>query len=200
MPRIKVKDPKSGSVVVLDQIRQPLFDTITLDDSSTLLGIKSFFTQVQNKSEFETNLRANGQLEQSVSFRVQGLAMDAQTVENTPATINDLFLAKMMEHSSLKFRVGEKYYWEGPMRFATGRISTVHELGGTDAVAYHASQFGKPAVAGIILAKKDSIDIPPLQSFRVDWNTQELAGVTIKANTDIKFVCSLKGLLRRPVQ
>lgn len=202
MPRVKVKDPRSGAVVVLDQIRQPIFDTITLDDSSTINTTRQFFSAVQGKASYLTNLRQNNLLEQSVSFRVQGLAIDAHTVSDDDGTLSNAgFLQKMMEHSAIRLRIGEKLYWEGPMRFATGRVHAFHEKDNSAAATvYNFEQYGAPAVAGIILAKKDSIDVPPLQSFRVEWETTDLSGTTVVANNDIKFVCSLKGLLRRPVQ
>lgn len=202
MPRIKVRDAKSGQIVVLDQIRQPLFDTVKIDDGSTINETKEFFSSVQGKKEYETNLRQNNLLEQAVSFRVQGLAIDAHTVSDDDGTLsNSLFLAKFMENTGLKLRIGEKVYWEGPMRFATGRVCTSHQKDGSAAPqVFNYSQYGACAVAGIILAGKDSIDIPPLQSFRVKMETADLAGITVKANNAINFVCSLKGLLRRPVQ
>lgn len=203
MPRVKVRDAKSGQVVVLDQIRQPLFDTIQLTDGSTLNETKEFFSNVQGKKPYQTNLRQNNLLEQSVSYRVQGLAIDAHTISDDDGSLsNSIFLPKFMEKTSLKLRIGEKLYWEGPMRYATGRVDVSHANGGAAATdQFHFSQFGSPAVAGIVLAGKDAIDIPPLQSFRVEMTTADLAGaIAVAANNPIEVVCGLKGLLRRPVQ
>lgn len=180
---------------LLDQIRQPLFDTIELDENSVLNKTRKFFTDIQEKSSYQTNMRVNGQLENTVSFQCQGLAVDAQ---NT-APANETILAKIMEHSAIAFRVGEKFYWEGPLRFACGRLNYQSAVAGGTDVERHYTSYGVPAVAGVIFARNNPVNISSQQNFSVNWEIADLTA-TLGAGTTIKFVCSLKGILRRPVQ
>jgi hypothetical protein len=158
--------------------------------------VREFFSSVQGKGKSLTNLRQNNLLETAVSFRIVGLAIDAQN--DVAGNMRSLTL--IQEHSALELRVGEKLYWEGPIRFATGRL--YEELGGSADVY---QQFGFPAVQGISLQGRHVVDVNPLQSFRVKFTTEgmtagEETAATPDADTKIRFVCSLKGILRRPVQ
>ena len=101
----------------------------------------------------------------------------------------------------MSLRVGEKVYWEGNGTYAMGRVDA--SFGG-NLTATH-QKLGFSAVQPVILTGKHVIDIPPLQSFQVDWNCSgmsaaEIALATPAANTKLRYLCSLKGLLRRPVQ
>jgi len=179
-----------------DEIREPLYDTIDLTAGAVTSG-GVFFQDVQGKSLVQTNLNQSKQLQTAVSFRVQGMAVDAQ---NSYAA-NEQVLPLVLEQSSLKLKIGEKDYWSGPMRFAAGRIWS-DVAGKTDAVY---SQHGAAAVAAIILTGKHVVDINPLQSFEVTWSIDpftaaEQAIATVAADTKLRYVCSLKGLKRRPVQ
>ena len=199
MPVVKVQTAE-GKVVKLDQIRQPIFDTIVLNSTSTLNGVKKFFDTVQGKAAYLTNLKRNSSFEKNVSYRVQGLALDANIVSNTAAALNELFLPRFIERTALTLKIGEKNYWEGSARYASGRLNVFHAITGTTAAGFHFAQMGAPAVAGIVLSGKDAIDIPELQTFYVDMLTTDFAGVTIPAGVEILIACSLKGLMRRPVQ
>lgn len=179
-----------------DEIREPVYDTIDLTAGAITEGTRSFYSAVQGKGISLSNLRQNNLLETAVSFRVQGIAIDTQNFRDANVLVVPLFL----EHSALRFRVGEKVYWEGPLRFAAGRIWS--DVAGV-ADALH-QQHGMSAVASIILTGKHVIDINPLQSFQVDMITEafgaEAGDATIAASTKLRYVCSLKGLKRRPVQ
>ena len=145
-------------------------------------------------------------LETAVSFRVQGLAIDAQSFYSQ----NVVALPVILENSSMRLRIGEKDYWEGPMSFLSGRIEAAFAAATTVAattIDHVYQKFGSSAVQPVILTGKHSVDINPLQSFFFEWvidqadlSAGEIASATPAAATNLKFTASLKGLLRRPVQ
>jgi hypothetical protein len=181
-----------------DEVRIPLYDTITIGAAESPIATRYFFQTVTGKSKAQTNLKQNSQLETAVSFRCQGVALDAQNLY----WANRSALPLIQENSSLRLRVGEKDYWEGPMTFLSGRIR--HEADSFDTnVAYQ--HFGLEAVQPVILKGKHVVDINPLQSFFIEWicsgmTAAEITASTPAAGTQLKFLASLKGLLRRPVQ
>jgi hypothetical protein len=189
-----------------DEIRVPLYDTVILQAAESPVGVRRFFSNVQGKSRARTNLRQNNLLETAVSYRIQGMALDSQNFYAANASA----LSIIMENSSLRLRVGEKDYWEGPMTFVAGRVkqnaaaATTVAATTIDRVLQH---FGDEAVQPVILQGKHVVDINPLQSFFVEWTLDpaditaaEIAASTPAAATNLKFQLSLKGLLRRPVQ
>lgn len=180
-----------------DEIRETVYDTIDITPTSTILATDRFFSDVQGKGKSLTNLRQNNLLETAVSYRIQGLALDAQNF----AVANVRVIPTILEHSALALTVGEKKYWEGPARFASGRMYS--DLGGLDTATFQSHGF--PAVAAVVLQGKHVIDINPLQTFFVEWIREgmtagEVTASTPAANTKVRYVCSLKGLKRRPVQ
>lgn len=201
MPIVRLAD---GSL--RDEIREPQFDTIDIINQASgaaQLGTRRFYQDVRTntdgsaKGEAETNLRQSNLLETAVSFRIQGLAVDAQNFRDG----NELVLPLIMEHSSTKLVVGEKTYWQGPMRYTAGRIRA-NFAGQADSLY---QQFGDASVVGTAMSGHHAIDIPPLQNFFVEWKLEgvpaaEQAALNPAANTKIRFVSSLKGLKRRPVQ
>lgn len=190
-----------------DEIRQTIYDTLDLVAGDSLAGTRNFFTSVTEaagvpKSVLKTNMKQPGSLETAVSFRVQGLAIDAQNSLAANATI----LPVIIQKSSLTLKIGVKDYWEGPLRFAAGRMLE-SGIAGTDlATGRVFQQFGWPAVQGIVFQGKHVVDINPLQNFRLQWQildqdlTAAEAALTIAVDTEMAIVGSLKGLLRRPVQ
>jgi len=190
-----------------DEIRQPLYDTYDVAAGETLAGTRNFFSSVTDagnipKSLLKTNLKQPGSLETAVSFRVQGLAFDAQNSLNANAAILPVILQK----SSLVLAVGVKTYWEGPARFAAGRMMESASIGTGIAAGTIFQQFGWAAIQPIVLQGKHVIDINPLQNFRVAWNidandlTATEQALAPAVGTEMPIVCALKGLLRRPVQ
>lgn len=188
-----------------DEIREPLFDTLDINNGDTIEGTREFFTSVQGKSTVLTNLTQNSQLPTAVSFRVQGLAIDVQNFR----LANFLCVPLILEHSGIQLKVGEKTYWNGPMRFVGGRIRS--DVAGTmsdTAVATSGlvyQQHGDASVATVALRGKHVVDINPLQNFSVSWliagmTAGEIAEAEPAADTKLRYVCSLKGLKRRPVQ
>lgn len=189
-----------------DEIRMPLYDTITIGASESPVGSRSFFANVQGKSAARTNLRQNNLLETAVSYRVQGMGLDCQNFYSS----NIAALPIIMENSSLVVRIGEKEYWKGPMTFLSGRISASYAAATTVAATsinnVH-QKFGDVAVQSIVLQGKHVIDINPLQSFTAKWDIDaadltaaEISAATPAASTNLKFIFSFKGLQRRPVQ
>ncbi len=189
-----------------DEVRQPLYDTITIGAAESPVGTRNFYSSVQGKSKARSNLRQNNLLETAVSYRVQGLGIDAQNFY----AANEKALPIIMENSSIQLKIGEKIYWEGPFTFISGRISAKFASATTVAATTldHVYQkFGEAAVASVVLQGKHCVDINPLQSFNALWNIDasdltagEITAATPAASTNMKFIFSLKGLLRRPVQ
>lgn len=190
-----------------DEIRQALYDTIDLAAGESLAGTRTFFTSVTEgagvpKSALKTNMRQPGSLETAVSFRVQGLTVDSQ---NSLAA-NAALLPVIIQKSSLVLKIGVKDYWQGPLRFAAGRMLE-SGIAGTDLAAGRVfQQFGWPAIQPIVFQGKHVVDINPLQNFNLTWQilAQDLttaeAALTVATGTELPVVASLKGLLRRPVQ
>ena len=188
-----------------DEVRQPLYDTIDIDAAEPATGTRSYFSDVQGKPRSLTNLTQNNLLETAKSFRCQGLAWDAQNFYEANAKA----LALIMEHSSLRFIVGEKDYLVLPGVFAAGRVeqnaAVAVPAAAPLAIERLHQKYGQGAVAAVVLTGKHVVDINPVQSFRVDWVVEgmtatEITATTPAANTKLRFTGSLKGLLRRPVQ
>lgn len=180
-----------------DEIREPLYDTIDLSAGAVTEGTRSFFQDIQGKDITQTNLRQSKSLETAVSFRIMGMAVDVHNFYGA----NERAMPLILEHSATRLKVGEKIYHETAMRFSAGRISS-DVAGKVDAVF---QQHGGSSVAAVILTGKHVVDINPLQSFQVDWilsgfSAAEQAIATLAADTKLRYVCSLKGLKRRPVQ
>lgn len=186
-----------------DEIRQPLYDTIVLAAASGAAGIRRFFQSNVTaagapKSLAQTNMEQPGSLPTATSFRIQGLAIDADNVADGNVNFLPLFLRK----SSVSLQVGVKNYWQSPLRYACGRMQV--DLSQAAAAIYQ--QYGWAAVQPVVFQGKHVVDVNPLQNFQIVWETATAdltaaeAALTVAANTDLVFVASLKGLLRRPVQ
>ena len=191
MPRVKL-----ANGALRDQIRQDLFDTVTQEIGASITGITKFFAQVQGKASYLTNLRQNNILENQVSYLVQGLGFDAHVF--APADFKVLPL--LVDHAAVKLRIGEKVYWEGPLRYIVGKINQ----DGAGSLTAYLAQFGSHDASKYALKGNDSIAIPPLQTFGMEL---EVAGYTAAEETAslpsinrINYVARLMGLLRRPVQ
>jgi hypothetical protein len=187
-----------------DEIRQAIYDQIRIGNADTVTGTRSFFSSVQGKPLSQSNLRQNNLLETAVSYRVQGLGFDAQ---NTVASNREV-LPFILDNSSLKVRIGEKIYWQGPLAFLAGRLEQ------EEAVAIYGQaaptvneklyqRFGDLVAAPVQLTGKHVVDINPLQSFSAEWVCDAdsvIATPTVANGTRIAFTFSFKGLMRRPVQ
>jgi hypothetical protein len=189
-----------------DEIRQPLYDVIDYLGGVSPIGTQTFFQSITGKDITQTNMRQAGALETAVSFRLQGMALDAQ---------NDVFANKrnlplIMEHSAITVHIGEKIYWKGPVTFMGGRLWQDSAMA-LDAQAAPAARevlyqrWGEVAVAPIVLLGKHVVDINPLQAFRADLLTSgmtaaEIGVATPEADTKLRMIFSFKGLQRRPVQ
>lgn len=187
-----------------DEIRQVVYDTITLDEDSVLTGDRSFFTDVQGKQLWQTNLRQNAMFEATVSYRVLGLAIDAQNIYAANAPV----LPLLMDHSSFSFRIAEKIYWQGSGVYATGRLHQFQAAATTaEATTINSvyQRYGHTAVQPVIFSGSHFVDIEALTNFSIAWvvsgmTAAEQALAVLAEDTRIQMRASLKGLQRRPVQ
>jgi hypothetical protein len=204
MTRVKLADGK-----LRDEVRQPMYDTIVILGGQSPIGIHTFFSAVQGKSINATNLRQNNMMESGVSYRVQGMGLDAQNLNVQNIDV----LSLIMKASGLKFRIGEKVYFTANLNQVCGRVDTVMSAcPGSNATVVEKAfgHLGAPSVAQIAFKGQYAIDIAPLQSFAVDMEVSSdatfglsgglVARATPAANTKVEFTLSLKGLMRRPVQ
>jgi len=193
-----------------DEIRMPLYDTIQQVTAESPVGTRVFFQDIQGKPLSWTNLRQPGSLETAVSYRIQGMAIDALNVYEG----NRRLLPLVVQFSSLRLHVGEKDYWNGPMNFAAGRVKQNAAVATTvpdTTEAFILQHFGDEAIQGIMFPGDHFVDINPLQNFFVEWvcgaggatyamSAAEIADATPDAGTRVLYMLSLKGLQRRPVQ
>ena len=193
MSRVKIQGP-NGQIVLLDQIRQDAFDTVTLDENSTINEEREFFSDIQGKAPYQTNLNQANLLEKNVSFLVMALQIDAQVTNPANAAI----LATLQEFSDLKLRIGERDFWKGAMRLATGKLEQESSTTVAD-TSFYLQQYGCATNNGVLFGK-DSHEIPSLFTFKVVMNSRTPVGTSIAAGTQVNLVCRLKGLQRRPVQ
>ncbi len=201
MPRVR-----EVGAELRDEIRQPLFDGIYISAAESPVGSREFFSNVQGKLPYLTNLRQNNLLEATVSFRLMGLVIDSQNWYEA----NRQALPLIMERSAVTLKIGEKNYWQANGLYVFGRLDQESAISTTVAATTEEriyQRYGDPAVQSVSLTGRHVVDIPPLQSFRVQWaidaaamNAAEIAAATPAANTRLLFLCSLKGLQRRPVQ
>lgn len=200
-----------------DEIRQPLYDTLSVAGTGVTAGSipslltgttpnafdgAQFFSNIQGKFRWQTNMLQANLLQTAVSFRMQGMAIDAQYAQSDTVLANAKsgFLPAVQDFGSLRLRIGEKDYWEGPLGYLMGRV-----ISNAGSAAYQHA--GQPAVQGIILAGRHVVDINPLQAFFAELSVDVPASIATAAIADllatndvVNLKMSLKGLLRRPVQ
>lgn len=190
-----------GGVALRDQIKQPIYDSLDITSTSVVTEERSFFSNTQGKSLVQSNLRGNGSLERNKSFRIMGIQVDA--VSNDPAKTE--LLALYSTYSFCQLWLAEKQYWESPLRFLTGKISHHSALaGGTDAKDAYV-QLGDAGCNPVMFHGEQCLDIGPLTNFYMVWKVEgaaagQITKMTPSADYPIRFVASLKGILRRPVQ
>jgi hypothetical protein len=190
-----------------DEIRMPLYDTKQKGDANalTINTTETYFSDVMNQPRWRTNLRQNNLLETAVSYRVMGLALDAQYAARS-AGLFPRALPLIMDYSSLRVRIGEKDYWEGATTYACGRLdqNAAIDAGGAGALNVVFQKAGAQAVQAVIWSGRHVVDINPLQSFAVFLTTDvpaaEVASCILNAGEFINLKFSFKGLMRRPVQ
>lgn len=199
-----------------DEIRQPIYDTLSIAGTAALfpgqvagftpndLDGQQFFSNIQGKARWQTNMLQANLLQTAVSFRMQGMAIDGQYAQQESAAPKTGFLPAVQDFGSLRLRIGEKDYWEGPLGYLMGRL-----ISNAGTLAYQHA--GQPAVQGIILAGRHVVDINPLQAFfaelSIDVPTLINTSAAVALNVApaavqdvVNLKMSLKGLLRRPVQ
>lgn len=214
-----------------DEIRQPLYDTLTLASAATTADIgpgvvgtspndlsnEQYFSAVQGKQKWQSNLRQNNMLETAVSYRLQGMALDAQYMNfNTTGVagspILQALLPAVQDFGSVRVRIGEKDYWEGPMAYLMGRIEQNGSIASNFAAPAAAQtgflyqRAGSTAVQGIILSGRHVVDINPLQSFfaavtmTIPTTINSASNIAAGSSDVVNLKFSFKGLQRRPVQ
>lgn len=220
-----------------DEIRQPLFSSVSLAGSAIAadpafsgnvqgnnansLDQYKFFSFVSGAAQWQTNLRQPNLLETAVSYRVQGMALDADYVNETVDAQSPGLLPLIQNFGSIAVQIGEKQYWQGPLTYLLGRIvqngsiSTISAAGGLPVAptsyGFMYQHAGQPAVQGVILSGRHVVDINPLQTFYalismdapVATNTSTSLAVAPGSgaiNDYLNLTFSFKGLQRRPVQ
>ncbi len=196
-----------------DEIRQPAYDTITLAAADGLAGVRRFFQSNVDvngnpKSLAQSNMEQPGSFPTATSYLMQGLCIDSDNQSLTAATATNLnILPVLARKSSVSLQIGVKNYWQSPLRLACGRMSNefATAVGAVPLFAGY-QQYGWAAIQPIVFQGKHVVEINPLQNFSIAWQclasdlTTAEAALTVAANTDLVFLASLKGLLRRPVQ
>jgi hypothetical protein len=190
-----------------DEVRYPLIDGRQIEDGTDPSGAYSYFSSVQGKPDYLTNLGQNNILPQGVSFRIMGLAFDMQNLNPKRKTL----LSTLLDHTSVRLRVGEKDYLKAPLLFVAGRLEqnaacSTGTATTTDIEHLH-QKFGTAIGLPILLSGKHVVDIAPLQNFSVETITSGITAAELASLTTTPVVglhniihCSLKGLMRRPVQ
>lgn len=196
---------------IRDEIRQPLYSTVDLNAGASVAGVYNFFSSIVTPAGVpqtiaKTNMTTPGQLQTAVSFRVQGLALDAMNYVQGPAFGNNPYIiTTILNRGGAQLNVGVKTYWQSPARFAAGRM-TEYGVGGSQVDASLLQQYGWAAVQPVVFQGRHVIDINPLQNFlfQLSVSAQDLTvsetALTVDQGTIISLVASLKGLQRRPVQ
>lgn len=193
MSRVKIQG-QSGKSVLLDQIRESIFDTVTLTNAGGSNGTREFFSDIQGKQRWQTNLNQANLLEKNVSFKIMSMCLIAHTL----TFANKAYLAAFLEKTSARLQIGERDFWKGSTRFMAGGVYNEAAIaGGTDREHVY-TQLGTPAKHGVMFGK-DAHEIPSLFTFKVVMETLGVVA-TPDAGEDISLICKLDGLKRRPVQ
>lgn len=190
-----------------DEVRYPLIDGREYQDGTDPSGSYDFFSQVQGKGRYLTNLQQNSILPQGNSFRIMGISFNMQNAN--PARRN--LLTWLQEKSSIELWVGEKKYFDSPLLFVAGRLEQNYAVSAgsaTTALTERLHQkFGTAVGAPVLLSGKHVVDISPLQQFYIRHNCNalsaqqiaELTAAPVAGFSNVLYAC-LSGLLRRPVQ
>lgn len=187
-----------GQQAIRDQIREPIYDTIIIGASENPSSQQYvFFENVQGKGKHLTNLRQPKLLEGQVSFLIDKVSIEVQN----HVAANSKVAPIIIEHASAKLRIGEKDYYEAPMRFLTGGLYVED----ADPTKHYSHSKSMGSSCGLILKGEDRLAIAPLQSFELQMNVSPIAAAlqasaTPVADSDVRFVCKLQGMKRRPVQ
>lgn len=190
-----------GGVALRDQIKQPLYDTQEITNTSSVTAERQFFANTQGKPISLSNLKGNGSLERNKSFRIMGLQMDATSSDPAKTELLSLY----SNYSYVQLWVAEKQYWESPLRFISSRIRHAVALAGTTDASNAFVQFGDAGQSALSFHNTQALDIGPLTNFYLVWKAEVsdaaiIAKMTPSADYPVRFVASLKGILRRPVQ
>lgn len=183
---------RSGKKKALDQIRERIFDTETYGAAASVNGTRQFFSNIQNKLAWQTNLKQANFLEKDVSFKVLSLALKANVGFG-----DKILLPELIEKSALAFSISDRDFWKGSARFAAGGITGLCEYSGGGAITDYAYlQLGQPTEHGVFFGKEYFHHIPSQYSFKVEITA---TGVVAQPVVDLNLQCVLDGLRRRPM-
>jgi len=190
-----------GGLGIRDQIKQPLYDTLDITSASSVVEERQFFSNTQGKSLVQSNLRGNGVLERNKSFRIMGIQVDASCSDPEKTELLSLY----SNYSFVQLWLAEKQYWESPLRFVSGKIRHAVALAGATDAANAYVQFGDAGCNPVMFQGTQALDIGPLTNFYLLWKVEgaaagQITKMTPSVDQPVRFVASLKGLLRRPVQ
>ena len=186
----------------LDEVKQHLYDTIDLTSSSVVTEERRFFSSAQGKTLSLSNLRGNGALERNKSFKIYGIQVDAHCSDPARKELLALYSA----YSYIDLWIGEKSYFTAPLRHAVGKIShSVAMAGGTTLTEDAFVQYGAAGANPITFQAPHAQEIGSQISFHMIWKAENItsaleAKMKPSAGETVRFVASLKGVLRRPVQ
>lgn len=181
--------------------------TVQTNCAPNLLDQYQFFSQSSGEAQWQTNLTQNGSLQTAVSFRVQGMAMDASYINNEVLSVNQSFLQNLQAYSSVRVHIGEKDYWTGPSQYLMGRIvqdgAVAYIEGATPPAAatlagFVAQHAGQPAVQGVVLSGRHVVDINPLQAFYALLSVDVPAYINSICNLDSPANLPLVGAVGGP--
>lgn len=186
---------------IRDQIKQPLYDSLDITSTSSIVEARQFFANTQGKTLVQSNLRGNGVLERNKSFRIMGIELNASCSDPDKTELLSLY----SNYSYVQLWLAEKQYWESPLRFVTGKIQQDVALAGSTDAKSSFVQFGGATCNPVMFQGVQALDIGPLTNFylvfQVDGvSASQIAQMTPSAGQPVRFVAQLKGLLRRPVQ
>lgn len=191
---------RAGLVAIRDQIRQPLYDSITFfnnaDQNIPFIGTQQFFTNIQGKTLDETNMTLSGQLETKTSFLVQGVQFNAQNFYTDNAGI----LPILIDNSSISLEVTEKQYLEVPLDYVAGKLDAWRQ---PDSYVSLGAAFGN----AIVYDPFTVFTLEPNQSFRVDWTVETPSALQaavleagIAVDSSLRVYAMILGIQRRRVQ
>lgn len=189
--RVQIQTP-NGKKVLLDQIRESIYDTITIANGDTINTTREFFSNIQGKKLWQTNLNQANLLEKNVSFKILSMNL----VSHALTYANKDFLPSFIQKTSLRLQIGDRDMWKGSAREAAGDVSVMTNLAGDTDREHVYAQLGTPCKHGVVFGK-DAHEIPSLFTFKVIAETSDVAA-TVDAGESLDFQMRLYGLKRRP--
>ena len=221
MATLQIKG-SGGIQIVLDEIMQPLVDSVDLvnsasdvaqSGSATIVAASGlsvasylFFSAPAGKPLSQANVPGNGQgLPYLNSFEIHGIDFRGQGFY----VGNKLGLLPIIaEKSSLTLKIGTKNYLEVCTREVAGGVwqnAAVATTATTTTDDYRLQSFGPPIARGMMFDRGHYQTIAQTQNFSVLWQMEALASgeqtqTTVASGSPVRLQVALYGYLRRPAQ